>query len=112
MPFSRSAVTQKNLHGPAMVGSYLGGPMKLLLIEDDKLVARVLAEAFEAEGHETTVMQSGGGGPAHLPREGPGAGRPPPQPPRVEAVALPRQARAQSDELSSGRLPRTARTAP
>src|SRR2546422_5410529 len=73
MPFSRSAVTQKNLRCPTMVGSCLGGPMKLLLIEDDKLVARVLAEAFGADGHETTVTHSGEEGLAYLTRERPDA---------------------------------------
>ena len=32
--------------------------MELLLIEDDEGVARVLAEAFIAEGHETTITHS------------------------------------------------------
>ena len=47
--------------------------MKLLLIEDDVHVAKVLAEAFGADGHETTVMHSGEEGLAYLTRERPDA---------------------------------------
>src|SRR5205823_5381198 len=46
-------------------------PMKLLLIEDDVRVAWVLAEAFGAEGHETTIRYSGADGLAYLARERP-----------------------------------------
>ena len=47
--------------------------MKLLLIEDDVRVARVLAEAFVADGHETTIRYTGEDGLAYLTRERPDA---------------------------------------
>src|SRR5207244_12658364 len=43
--------------------------MKLLLIEDDVRVAQILAEAFVADGHETTIRHTGEDGLAHLARE-------------------------------------------
>ncbi len=36
----------------------MGVRMKILLIEDDVLVAEVLASGFAAEGHETTIAYS------------------------------------------------------
>src|SRR5437899_11905673 len=47
--------------------------MKLLLIEDDVRVAQILAEAFVADGHETTIRHTGEDGLAHLARERPDA---------------------------------------
>jgi DNA-binding NtrC family response regulator len=47
--------------------------MKLLLIEDDVRVAQILAEAFVADGHETTLRHTGEDGLAYLSRERPDA---------------------------------------
>lgn len=47
--------------------------MKLLLIEDDEHVAQVLAEAFESDGHETTIRYTGEDGLAYLACERPDA---------------------------------------
>src|SRR5881398_2562861 len=47
--------------------------MKLLLIEDDVRVAQVLADAFEADGHETAIRYSGEDGLAYLTSERPDA---------------------------------------
>jgi len=47
--------------------------MKILLIEDDVHVAQVLAEAFGADGHATTVRYTGEDGLAYLSRERPDA---------------------------------------
>src|SRR5207247_5380469 len=47
--------------------------MKLLLIEDDARVAQVLADAFEADGHETAIRYSGEDGLAYLTSERPDA---------------------------------------
>src|SRR5438128_11246179 len=47
--------------------------MKLLLIEDDVRVAQVLADAFEADGHETAIRHTGEDGLAYLTSARPGA---------------------------------------
>ena len=47
--------------------------MKLLLIEDDVRVAQVLADAFEADGHATTIRYTGEDGLVYLLRERPDA---------------------------------------
>jgi DNA-binding response OmpR family regulator len=47
--------------------------MKILLIEDDVHVAQVLAEAFDTDGHATTVRYTGEEGLAYLSRERPDA---------------------------------------
>ena len=47
--------------------------MKLLLIEDDKHVALVLAEAFASDGHETAIRYTGEDGLAYLTRARPDA---------------------------------------
>src|SRR5438445_13030647 len=47
--------------------------MKLLLIEDDVRVAQVLADAFEADGHETAIRHTGEDGLAYLTSERPDA---------------------------------------
>src|SRR2546428_14086700 len=47
--------------------------MKLLLIEDDVRVAQVLADAFEADGHETAIRHTGEDGLAYLTIERPDA---------------------------------------
>src|SRR5438445_13719157 len=47
--------------------------MKLLLIEDDARVAQVLADAFEADGHETAIRYTGEDGLAYLTSERPDA---------------------------------------
>src|SRR5947209_6427637 len=74
---SRDPLSLENLRGPdsdrIVLGGHRRGPMKLLLIEDDVHVAKVLAEAFGADGHETTVMHSGEEGLAYLTRERPDA---------------------------------------
>jgi len=44
----------------------MGQLMKLLLIEDDVLVAEVLASTFAAEGHETVIAHSSEEGLARL----------------------------------------------
>src|SRR6266513_3664440 len=49
-------------------------PMKLLLIEDDVSMARVLAEALTDDGHETTIRYTGEDGLAYLARERPDGG--------------------------------------
>ncbi len=68
--------------------------MKLLLIEDDVHVAKVLAEAFGADGHETTVMHSGEEGLAYLTRERPDAVVLDVRLPAMSGVAVLRQIRA------------------
>ena len=47
--------------------------MKLLLVEDDVRVAQVLAEAFAADGHETSIRYTGEDALAYLTRERPDA---------------------------------------
>src|SRR5207245_9821448 len=47
--------------------------MKLLLIEDDVRVTQVLADAFEADGHETAIRYTGEDGLAYLTIERPDA---------------------------------------
>jgi len=47
--------------------------MKLLVIEDEKAVAQVLAEAFGSEGHETVIRHTGEDGLAYLTQERPDA---------------------------------------
>lgn len=47
--------------------------MRILLIEDDENVAEVLANAFEADGHETAITHSGEDGLAYLARNRPDA---------------------------------------
>src|SRR5437867_10664325 len=74
-------------------------PMKLLLIEDDVRVAWVLAEAFGAEGHETTIRYSGEDGLAYLTRERPDAVVLDVRLPRLNGVAVPRQTRSTDPTL-------------
>ena len=68
--------------------------MKLLLIEDDDLVARVLAEAFGQDGHETTVRYTGEDGLAYLARERPDAVVLDVRLPAMNGVAVLRQIRS------------------
>jgi DNA-binding response OmpR family regulator len=68
--------------------------MKLLLIEDDPLVARVLAEAFGADGHETTIRYTGEDGLAYLARERPDAVVLDVRLPAINGVAVLRQIRS------------------
>src|SRR6059036_477136 len=86
-----------------MVRSSFGGsgrgPMKLLLIEDDVHVAKVLAEAFGADGHETTIMHSGEEGLAYLTRERPDAVVLDVRLPRLNGVAVLREIRATDPTL-------------
>src|SRR5437879_2311857 len=74
-------------------------PMKLLLIEDDVRVAWVLAEAFGAEGHETTIRYSGEDGLAYLTRERPDAVVLDVRLPRLNGVAVLRQIRSTDPTL-------------
>ena len=73
--------------------------MKLLLIEDDELVARVLADAFGADGHETTIRHSGEEGLAYLTRELPDAVVLDVRLPAINGVAVLRQIRSTDPEL-------------
>ncbi|PYM31074.1 MAG: hypothetical protein DME11_20140 [Candidatus Rokuibacteriota bacterium] len=50
-----------------------GRPIKLLLIEDDVLVAELLSGAFADEGHQTTVSHTGEEGLRHLEGDRPDA---------------------------------------
>ena len=70
--------------------------MKLLLIEDDVHVAQVLAEAFEADGHETSIRYTGEDGLAYLTRERPGAVVLDVRLPTMNGVAVLRQIRSRS----------------
>jgi two-component system response regulator CpxR len=47
--------------------------MRLLLVEDDANVAAVLAETFQAEGHQTTVMPTGEAALSYLQTDRPDA---------------------------------------
>lgn len=47
--------------------------MKLLVIEDEKAVAQVLADAFGSEGHEVVIRYTGEDGLAYLTNERPDA---------------------------------------
>ena len=73
--------------------------MKLLLIEDDVRVAWVLAEAFGAEGHETTIRYSGEDGLAYLARERPDAVVLDVRLPAIDGVGVLRQIRATDQAL-------------
>src|SRR3989449_8513197 len=103
MTSSRPAVTLKNScrrYNDRMVPKGPGrGPMKLLLIEDDTHVAQVLAEAFRADGHETTVSHSGEDGLAHLTRERPDAVVLDVRLPSMNGVAVLRQIRSTDPDL-------------
>jgi DNA-binding response OmpR family regulator len=73
--------------------------MKLLLIEDDVRVAWVLAEAFGAEGHETTIRYTGEDGLAYLARERPDAVVLDVRLPAIDGVGVLRQIRATDQAL-------------
>ena len=73
--------------------------MKLLLIEDDVRVAWVLAEAFRADGHETTVKHTGEDGLAYLRRDRPDAVVLDVRLPELNGVAVLRQIRSTDPEL-------------
>ncbi|PYM39342.1 MAG: response regulator [Candidatus Rokuibacteriota bacterium] len=73
--------------------------MKLLLIEDDERVAQVLAEAFRADGHETTVRHTGEDGLAYLRRDRPDAVVLDVRLPELNGVAVLRQIRSTDPEL-------------
>ena len=68
--------------------------MKLLLVEDDRLVAQVLAAAFGADGHDTTLTYSGEDGLAALTRERPDAVVLDIRLPAISGVAVLRQIRS------------------
>jgi DNA-binding response OmpR family regulator len=70
------------------------GAMKLLLIEDDADVADVLADAFAADGHETTITHTGEDGLAYLARDRPDAVVLDVRLPRLNGVAVLRQIRS------------------
>jgi DNA-binding response OmpR family regulator len=73
--------------------------VKLLLIEDDVRVAWVLAEAFGAEGHETTIRYTGEDGLAYLARERPDAVVLDVRLPAIDGVGVLRQIRATDQAL-------------
>ncbi|PYM62753.1 MAG: response regulator [Candidatus Rokuibacteriota bacterium] len=73
--------------------------MKLLLIEDDERVAQVLAEAFRADGHETTVRHTGEDGLAYLRHDRPDAVVLDVRLPELNGVAVLRQIRSTDPEL-------------
>ena len=73
--------------------------MKLLLIEDDERVAQVLAEAFRADGHETTVRHTGEDGLAYLRHDRPDAVVLDVRLPELNGVAVLRQTRSTDPEL-------------
>ncbi len=73
--------------------------MKLLLIEDDKHVADVLAEAFASEGHETAITLTGEEGLAYLARERPDAVVLDIRLPTLNGVAVLRQIRSTDPTL-------------
>lgn len=73
--------------------------MKLLLIEDDADVADVLADAFAADGHETTITHTGEDGLAYLARDRPDAVVLDVRLPRLNGVAVLRQIRSTDPTL-------------
>lgn len=73
--------------------------MKLLLIEDDVRVAQLLADAFEADGHETTIRYTGEDGLAYLTRERPEAIMLDVRLPTINGVAVLRQIRSTDPAL-------------
>jgi DNA-binding response OmpR family regulator len=73
--------------------------MKILVIEDEVRVAQVLAEAFTADGHETTVRHTGEDGLAYLTRERPDAVVLDIRLPAMNGVAVLRQIRSTDPEL-------------
>src|SRR5207247_9784188 len=73
--------------------------MKLLLIEDDERVAQVLAEAFRADGHETTVRHTGEDGLAYLRHDRPDAVVLDVRLPELNGAAVLRQIRPTDPEL-------------
>ena len=68
--------------------------MRLLVIEDDVRVAQFLAEAFGADGHETSVRHTGEDGLAYLTRERPDAVVLDIRLPAINGVAVLRQIRS------------------
>jgi DNA-binding response OmpR family regulator len=68
--------------------------MKLLLIDDDPSMARVLAEVLAEDGHETTIRYTGEDGLAYLTRERPDAVVLDVRLPAMSGVAVLRQIRA------------------
>jgi DNA-binding NtrC family response regulator len=73
--------------------------MKLLLIEDDVKVAQLLAEAFAADGHETTIRYTGEDGLAQLTRERPEAVVLDIRLPAMNGIAVLRQIRSTDPDL-------------
>lgn len=73
--------------------------MKLLLIEDDLAVARVLSEAFDSGGHTTTITHSGEEGLAYLTRERPHAVVLDIRLPRLSGIAVLREIRSTDPTL-------------
>ena len=73
--------------------------MKLLLIEDDVRVAQVLADAFAADGHETTTRYTGEDGLAYLARERPDAVVLDVRLPAINGIAVLRQIRSTDSVL-------------
>src|SRR6267143_1572985 len=98
MPLRNLLVTLKNSQCPAMIAGSLRGPkegaMRLLVIEDDVRVAQFLAEAFGADGHETSVRHTGEDGLAYLTRERPDAVVLDIRLPAINGVAVLRQIRS------------------
>jgi DNA-binding response OmpR family regulator len=73
--------------------------MKLLLIEDDVSMARVLAEALAEDGHETVIRYTGEDGLAYLRRERPDAVVLDIRLPAMSGVAVLRRIRATDPDL-------------
>ena len=73
--------------------------MKLLLIEDDRNMARVLSEALAEDGHETTIRHTGEDGLAYLADERPDAVVLDIRLPAMSGIAVLRQIRATDPDL-------------
>lgn len=73
--------------------------MKLLVIEDEKAVAHVLAEAFGSEGHEVVIRYTGEDGLAYLTHERPDAVVLDIRLPKINGVAVLQQIRSTDPRL-------------
>jgi DNA-binding NtrC family response regulator len=73
--------------------------MKLLVIEDEKAVAQVLADAFGSEGHEVVIRYTGEDGLAYLTNERPDAVVLDIRLPKINGVAVLQQIRSTDPAL-------------
>lgn len=73
--------------------------MKLLVIEDEKAVAQVLADAFGSEGHEVIIRYTGEDGLAYLTTQRPDAVVLDVRLPKLNGVAVLRQIRSNDPAL-------------